>query len=522
MATVHSLVCWGGRTGKVVTMTIASPCVVTSTNHGLRNGGRLVFSTTGALPTGITAGVTYYAKSTAANTFNLYDTKANAIAGGTTGRINTSGSQSGTHTAKSVLMLEYFTQYAGRWGDPGGERCYDGLISWHTARTSVVLGVDEEVCELGEAFTEMLTGAAHLTVGMNAGAVRIEPRVNGVITEAFHYGNVSAATASGVRYGFVFEATNPGANISMLTLLSRNAFAEGFTVARLTSHYTVTGVVLNFGAVAMRMISVSNYTVSGAGFAVSGTGPGAVCKQCLSMGWGSGFSGPQTVEQYGFYDCIATKNGTGFFSSTSNSWLIAINNISLGNTTNWSVSTGHRLSTNNLGGTGEAWMTSGGSRIEVTESSPFSSVFVDWANNDLRPASASSPQVDAGVEYYTALNYDIAFNERPNYNNGGPEGVDIGPYEFDNGFGPHPITASLTLTGLISGTDVVVREAGTSTILDSVDSTSGSWSYTYGAAHNVDIDVIKPGMVIVTFRNLALTAESSTLPVSQQFDRNYQ
>ena len=68
MATVYSLVCWGGRTGKTVTLSIASPCVVTSTNHGLRDGTGLVFSTTGALPTGITAGTTYYAKSTAANT----------------------------------------------------------------------------------------------------------------------------------------------------------------------------------------------------------------------------------------------------------------------------------------------------------------------------------------------------------------------------------------------------------------------------------------------------------------------
>ena len=135
MATVYSLVCWGGRTGKNVTLTIASPCVVTSTNHGLRDGTGLVFSTTGALPTGITAGTTYYAKSTAANTFNLYDTAANAIAGGTTGRINTSGTQSGTHTAKSRLMLDYFSQYPGRWGDAGSERCYDSIVSWHSARS---------------------------------------------------------------------------------------------------------------------------------------------------------------------------------------------------------------------------------------------------------------------------------------------------------------------------------------------------------------------------------------------------
>ena len=78
MATVHSLVCWGGRTGKTVTLTVASPCVVTSTNHGLRYGTGLVFSTTGALPTGVTAGTTYYARYVAANTFHLYDTEAHA------------------------------------------------------------------------------------------------------------------------------------------------------------------------------------------------------------------------------------------------------------------------------------------------------------------------------------------------------------------------------------------------------------------------------------------------------------
>ena len=80
MATVYSLVCWGGKDGKTVTMTIASPCVVSLANHGLRDGTGVVFSTTGALPAGITAGTTYYARSTASGTFNLYDTAAHAIA----------------------------------------------------------------------------------------------------------------------------------------------------------------------------------------------------------------------------------------------------------------------------------------------------------------------------------------------------------------------------------------------------------------------------------------------------------
>lgn len=77
-----------------VTMTIASPAVVTWTAHGLLAGDAIAFSTTGALPTGVTAGTTYFvlAASLATNTFRFSLTD-----GGTA--INTSGSQSGVHTA---------------------------------------------------------------------------------------------------------------------------------------------------------------------------------------------------------------------------------------------------------------------------------------------------------------------------------------------------------------------------------------------------------------------------------------
>jgi hypothetical protein len=85
-----------------ITVTIASPAVATYTAHGLSNGDAIVFTTTGALPTGITAGTTYYIRSIDANTFNLYDTSAHAIAGGSTGRVDTTGSQSGVHTGATI------------------------------------------------------------------------------------------------------------------------------------------------------------------------------------------------------------------------------------------------------------------------------------------------------------------------------------------------------------------------------------------------------------------------------------
>lgn len=73
------------------TLTIASPGVVNLTGHGLAADTPVVFATTGALPTGITAGTIYFVKAPAANSFNIA-----ATAGGA--NINFTGTQSGTHT----------------------------------------------------------------------------------------------------------------------------------------------------------------------------------------------------------------------------------------------------------------------------------------------------------------------------------------------------------------------------------------------------------------------------------------
>lgn len=78
-----------------VTITNASPGVVTWNAHGFSVDMPVVFSTTGALPTGLTAGVTYYIKSVTANTFTVA-----ASPGGLA--INTSSAGSGTHTADVI------------------------------------------------------------------------------------------------------------------------------------------------------------------------------------------------------------------------------------------------------------------------------------------------------------------------------------------------------------------------------------------------------------------------------------
>lgn len=75
------------------TVTIASPGVLTfPADYFPTNGQRITLSTTGALPTGLAVGTTYFIVNAANNTAQLSLTSGGAA-------INTSVSQSGNHTA---------------------------------------------------------------------------------------------------------------------------------------------------------------------------------------------------------------------------------------------------------------------------------------------------------------------------------------------------------------------------------------------------------------------------------------
>ena len=83
--------------GIIVTLSIASPCVMTTTTT-LADGTPITLTTTGALPTGLLPGVTYYVKYITATTYNLAATSGGAS-------INTSGTQSGTQYISQRGML---------------------------------------------------------------------------------------------------------------------------------------------------------------------------------------------------------------------------------------------------------------------------------------------------------------------------------------------------------------------------------------------------------------------------------
>lgn len=131
---------WGGDCApeSVVTISVGTPGVVSWTGHGLQAGQPVVFSTTGALPTGLTAGTVYYviAAGLTANSFSVA-----ATPGGT--GIATTGAGTGTHTvtAPPAGYTDMFYGMALPGARSGGDATAAHLRTWSIAIDSNVVEV---------------------------------------------------------------------------------------------------------------------------------------------------------------------------------------------------------------------------------------------------------------------------------------------------------------------------------------------------------------------------------------------
>jgi hypothetical protein len=92
-----------GSPTHTVTITVASPGVLTWTAHGQADATPVVLTTTGALPTGLTAGARYFIVNSTADTFQLSAEPNGAP-------IVTTGAQSGTHTATAEVHRTYMSR----------------------------------------------------------------------------------------------------------------------------------------------------------------------------------------------------------------------------------------------------------------------------------------------------------------------------------------------------------------------------------------------------------------------------
>lgn len=132
---------WSAKAGLVTTATIsvANPGVVTvADGHGLEAGAPVSFSTTGALPTGLTAATTYYV---VASGLTATEFSVSATSGGAA--IETTGAGSGVHTLTALPQGEtdYFHGLVGDGQKSGGDATASRLKTWMIARYSNLISV---------------------------------------------------------------------------------------------------------------------------------------------------------------------------------------------------------------------------------------------------------------------------------------------------------------------------------------------------------------------------------------------
>lgn len=155
-----------------VAISQASPAVITWNNHGLTNGRIVKFSNAGgSLPSGITAGTTYYVVNSSANTFNVSTTSGGS-------GVATSSAGSGTHTVTAFVNNLDPTTNPTHWLNLGATnrwKMFDRSVQSQTTATS---SLDFKV-----SASSFIDTIALLNVNSNSVTVKVEHADAGVVYE---------------------------------------------------------------------------------------------------------------------------------------------------------------------------------------------------------------------------------------------------------------------------------------------------------------------------------------------------
>lgn len=504
MATVYSLVCFGGLSGKTVTFTDAGD-VVNLANHGLRTGAAVFFETTVSLPIGLAASTLYYIRYGAdANKFTLHPTQADADAN--TNQVTFTTTGVGTHKAKSSLIFTGadLSRY-------DSTRVYDGIASWNTDRTAAPASAfDIEVAEVGEAFSEVTAAQVLLTIPSAQNL--IISKINGIRSAGWHNGNHPATTYAGLTLamGYVMYCSAGAASGSIFKLNRYRDTIDGITVMNTSGGSVAYGVDLDVQCTLRNSFVYCTRTLA---VAVNHRGAFAKSENNVFNGWQTGAAIASAQAGVLFQNNLITKCTNGF-SATSTVKGFVYNNIAVGNTTNWPTQpTSLEGASNNAGLAGQAWATGGAPQITIATTD-----FADYANNNFYPAASTSPQVETGVQPYGFTTDDIDDHLRPDYMDGGAEVIDCGPFEYDHGFGNPPIT--VTFTGLVSGSTIRVFETGSQTVISSTTSSGTTYTPTGVGEETVDYTVFKDGYFPIRVTGVVLS-DGLNIGVSQSVDRPF-
>lgn len=327
MATVYSLICWCGKSGKTVTFTDAGD-VVNLASHGIRSGYPmpLVFTDNGnTLPSGLSKNTTYYgALGADSGKFLLFPTNADAIAG--TNQITFSGTGSGTHKVKSAYY--YALSSVSRWTLNGTEHVYDSMTSMVSGFSSAIGSTYDAVAEIVGQWDDVATSGVSITSVCNT--LLVTTLVNGARSTAFHdrlfgagYRVYSTSTSLGCvtaqSYGITldgFEIIYGGATNNGSYMVAFGTLAGDLTVRNMLGSCASTGAIHGV-QIATGVTAYNNIVVGIPGSTTyaafrNTTGNLSRCYNNIAVGNPIGFDCP-------------TGGGHGYF----------YNNIAVGNTVNW-------------------------------------------------------------------------------------------------------------------------------------------------------------------------------------------
>ena len=228
------------------TMTIASPAVVTMANS-FAAGQPIIFTTSGALPTGVTAGTTYYVSATGLSGSGF---QFSATSGGAS--VVTSGTQSGTQTCQATAAITIAAPGVVTWIAHGRlAGCPVRFSSTGNLPTGLVAGTTYYVLAAGLTANTFEVGAtpggsAITTSGSTTGIITVTGGSGG-----FAVNNCSQANASQTYAGATALSRVQGIQVNANAITNGPASGYGTWVGTIMTDATGATLTFNPGGAAV-------------------------------------------------------------------------------------------------------------------------------------------------------------------------------------------------------------------------------------------------------------------------------
>jgi hypothetical protein len=226
---------WSGAT---VTISNATPAVVTWASHGLSINADIIFNTTGGLPTGLTVGTTYYV---IASGFTSGSFQVSATQGGSA--INTSSAGSGTHTVMGIVpSSRVWHVYENNIIDSFPNRTVPLYTPDTGAAGLPAYVVEDALARNGSGVVQSTSAVVVVAAPASFSATLAQAVISGTANQAIT--SVAPVVFTG-NVGSVTVTISPSLSGTGLSLNSTSGIISGTPTAALTGRYTVTGTDSN-------------------------------------------------------------------------------------------------------------------------------------------------------------------------------------------------------------------------------------------------------------------------------------